>query len=73
MYWSNKNVFSKANFVTGSEGGRCVLWLSTMGGLKSVFVRPESGFFSGRKRRKDKIFPIITLRAIGSKVFMGTK
>lgn len=33
----DKNVFSRANFVTGMvEGENGILWLSTMGGLKSL-------------------------------------
>ena len=60
----DKNVFSKANFVTGiSEGDSGVLWLSTMGGLKSLCLSDQKVVsFPDELGKKGQIFPIITLR-----------
>ena len=70
----DKNVFSKANFVTGiSEGDSGVLWLSTMGGLKSLCLSDQKVVsFPDELGKKGQNLSYYNITRIGSKVFMGT-
>lgn len=54
----DKNVFSRANFVTGMvEGENGILWLSTMGGLKSLCLSDQTiTSFQINWRRTDRTF-----------------
>lgn len=58
----DKNVFSRANFVTGMvEGENGILWLSTMGGLKSFRLSDQTiTSFQINWRRTDRTFLSIT-------------
>ena len=70
----DKNVFSRANFVTGMvEGENGILWLSTMGGLKSLRLSDQSiTSFSDKLAKNGQNLSFYNITRIGSKVFMGT-
>ena len=49
----DKNIFSRANFVTGMvEGENGILWLSTMGGLKSLRLSDSPSLLSQTNWRR---------------------
>lgn len=68
------NVFSNANFVTGIvEGEKGVVWLSTMGGLKSLRLSDKTIFsFPDKLSREGKNLSFYNITRIGRKVFLGT-
>lgn len=70
----DKNVFSRANFVTGmAEGEGGILWLSTMGGLKSLRLSDRAITSFPDKLAKDgQNLSFYNITRIGSKIFMGT-
>lgn len=70
----DKNVFSRANFVTGMvEGENGILWLSTMGGLKSLRLSDQSiTSFSDKLAKNGQNLSFYNITRIGSKIFMGT-
>lgn len=70
----DKNIFSRANFVTGMvEGENGILWLSTMGGLKSLRLSDQSiTSFSDKLAKNGQNLSFYNITRIGSKIFMGT-
>ncbi len=70
----DKNVFSRANFVTGMvEGENGILWLSTMGGLKSFRLSDQTiTSFSDKLAKNGQNLSFYNITRIGSKIFMGT-
>ena len=70
----DKNIFSRANFVTGMvEGENGILWLSTMGGLKSLRLSDQSiTSFSDKLAKNGQNLSFYNIARIGSKIFMGT-
>lgn len=70
----DKNVFSSANFVTGMvEGENGILWLATMGGLKSLRLSDRSiHAFSDSLGKNGQNLSFYNITRIGQKVFLGT-
>lgn len=70
----DKNVFSRANFVTGMvEGENGILWFSTMGGLKSLRLSDQTiTSFSDKLAKNGQNLSFYNITRIGSKIFMGT-